>query len=222
MRARSASVIVEMMSMSNAGADLDGIDFVPWKIPDFNADGGHHSQHAGSLAEKSDVVLKEAYSEGFESGRKEGVESARQETAGQVRQFIDVLDSLSRYAREFDQQIVRDLVGLSGKIAEQVILRELSLAPELMLAMVEKIIESIPTSEPNVAIYLHPHDATAFNDYLAGTQHQNWKIVEDVELNQGDCRLESIDSIVYSRLPEQINTILKNALVEDADSPDSA
>lgn len=202
--------------MSEARTDPDDIDFVPWEIPNFDADDGLGSTNSGSLAERSEAVLKGAFAEGFESGRREGIESAKQETSGQVSQFVEVLDSLSRYAREFDQQIARDLVALSGKIAEQVILKELSLAPELMLALVEKIIESLPKEDLTVSIYLHPHDATAFNEHLTGTLHQHWKIIEDTELNRGDCRIESTNSIINNKLDQQINTILTALLEQSA------
>lgn len=202
--------------MSDIRTGNSEVDVVLWQIPSFDIEIHHRFPGNGSLEDRADVVLKEAYSEGFERGRREGMESARDETSTLVSGFVDVMESLSHYTQDFDEQIARDLVELSTKIAEQVILKELSIAPELLIGIVEKIFDSLPDKGSRVSVYLHPQDATAFNDQLAGSEHEFWKILEDSELNRGDCRLESNDSIISNKLEEQIETMLTTLLERDA------
>ncbi len=208
--------------MSEPGVADDHMEFLPWQIPSLGGQDGHSTSGGASIEEKAEAILNKAYAEGFESGRKEGVDTARRETAEQVNQFIEIANSLSCATEAFDEQIAQDLVALATTIAEQIILREISISPELLLGMVEKIINNLPEKKADTSIFLNPLDATAFSDYLSGNEDLQWRIVHDPEMNRGDCRLESNDSIVQYRLHDQIDGILSASLEYDAQQSDTA
>ncbi len=196
--------------MSSTDLSTRNFDFIPWQMPNFN----HQVPRGVDLEVKADKVLKEAYAEGFELGRKEGIEKARSETAMMVNQFAKVLESLNAYTHDFDDQIARDLVSLSGKIAEQIIHRELTVSPEAMYSMIEKIVGNLPGEDFNVSILLNPGDAAAFRDQL----HESslaWKIIDDAEIERGDCRVQSNNSTVNCKLADQVIAILEASLDDD-------
>ncbi len=207
--------------MSEPGVADSHKEFSPWQIPSLGGEDANGSR-ALSIEEKTESILNKAYAEGFESGRKEGIDTARRETAEQVNQFIEIANSLSRATEAFDEQIAQDLVALATSIAEQIILREISIAPELLVGVVEKIINNLPDKKAETSIFLNPLDATAFSDYLSGNEDLQWIIVQDPDMDRGDCRIESNDSIVQYRLDDQINGILNASLEYDAQQPDTA
>ncbi len=201
--------------MSDLRTGSGGADFQPWKMPNF--DGDSLAGMPGSAAERSELARKEAWEEGFEKGRQEGLESVRQATREKARLLAEVVDSLNRHVQEFDEQIARDIAALSARIAEQIVQRELSLSPELLLDIVQRLIRGLPAPESSVVIYLHPADLQAIQEYTREFAERDWKMLEDPMLNPGDCRLEAADSVVHGTVNNQIESILASVLEPDAD-----
>lgn len=187
-------------STSRGGAHA----FSAWQMPNFG-----DAQRQGRETVDVEKVRQQAYSEGFELGRKDGIESARQATAAEVQRFVQMADALAFSSKDIDQQISEDLASLAARIAEQLVQRELTLCDRTIQAVVERVIQSLPDHEGHVVVTLCPEDASALIDHVADLGQVGWEIREDPGMVRGDCRVEGRDSFIHATLESQIQTILQ-------------
>ncbi len=169
---------------------------------------------SGSLqpmtAEKLEKIEKQAHKEGFEQGHKEGLDAAQKEIAAQMQRLSQIMRALAEPLQAADQQVEEELIQLAMAVARQIIRRELQTDPEQVVAVVREAMAELPSSARNIRIFLHPDDAAlvrdAFNTEEAETAP--WKIVEEMALSRGGCRIESDNSMVEASLEKRLNTIL--------------
>jgi flagellar assembly protein FliH len=161
-------------------------------------------------AEKLEAIEKQAHQEGFEQGHKEGLEAAQKEIAAQMQRLNQIIRALAEPLQAADQQVEQELISLAMAVARQIIRRELQTEPEQIVAVVREAMAELPSSARNIRIFLHPDDAVLVRDALnteeAGTAP--WKIVEELALTRGGCRVESDTSTVEASLEKRLNTIL--------------
>ncbi len=191
--------------MSSSTSRGQGPGFAAWEMPNFG-------DSAGAEADAVDLekLKQQAYSEGFELGRRDGIESARRDTAEEVKRFVDVADSLSFAVTDIDTEISADLANLAARIAEVIIRRELSLTADAVFNLVDRVVQSLPENEGRVVVSLCPEDASALNDHVQAVQKQGWELREEVGMKRGDCRVEGSDSFVHATLTEQIENVLES------------
>ncbi len=192
-----------MSSFTSRGAAMS---FSAWQMPNF---GDVPGQSGGDQVDV-EKLRQQAYSEGFELGRKDGIESARRDTAGEVQRFVKMADSLSFSTKDVDQQISEDLATLAARIAEQLVQRELSVCGETIYSVVERVIQSLPDHDGHVIVTLCPEDASSLNDHIAEIEQAGWEVREDPSLVRGDCRVEGRDSFIHATLSSQIESIVHN------------
>lgn len=161
-------------------------------------------------AEKLEAIEKQAHQEGFEQGHKEGLEAAQKEIAAQLQRLNQIMRALAEPLQAADQQVEQELIALAMAVARQIIRRELQTDPEQVVAVVREAMAELPSSARNIRIFLHPDDATLVRSALNTEEAETapWKIVEEMALSRGGCRVESDTSMVEASLEKRLNTIL--------------
>lgn len=161
-------------------------------------------------AEKLEAIHKEAHREGFEQGHREGLEAAQKEVAAQMQRFNQIMRALSEPLAAADEQVEQELVALSMAVARQIIRRELQSDPEQVVGVVREAMAELPSSARNIRIFLHPDDASLVREALNTEEDETapWKIVEDMVLTRGGCRVESDTSRVDASVEKRLNAIV--------------
>ncbi len=180
-----------------------------WELPVVEGRDAFNSMRP-MTAEKLEAIHKEAHKAGFEQGHREGLEAAQKEIAAQMQRFNQIMRALSEPLAAADEQVEQELIALAMAVARQIIRRELQTDPEQVVGVVREAMAELPSSARNIRIFLHPDDASLVREALNTEEDETapWKIVEDMVLTRGGCRIESDTSRVDASVEKRLNTIV--------------
>lgn len=193
-----------------AFTDPNGIDTNPgkltawqrWELPAFEA-GRALALNAGlPTAAEIEQIHQQSRDEGFQLGFAEGKQNGYAEGLTQASEQNKRLSALTtQLEQQVDEQVARELMGLSLDIARQVIQQSLKIQPDLLLGMVREAIGSLPVFNQAAHLILNPADAALVRERI-GEQlsHSGWKILEDARMARGDARLETANSQIDASL----------------------
>ncbi|WP_285434767.1 flagellar assembly protein FliH [Pseudomonas sp. fls2-241-R2A-110] len=163
--------------------------------------------------EELESIRQEAYNEGFAVGEREGFHSAtlkvRQEAeailAPKVAGLEQMMVNLFEPIAEQDTQIEKSLIDLVQHITKQVIQRELAIDSTQIEHVMREALKLLPLGATNVRLYINPQDFEQVKA-LRERHEETWRIVEDVSLLPGGCRVETehsrIDATVETRVAQ--------------------
>jgi flagellar assembly protein FliH len=217
MRARSHWVVVAMSSSKFSSGLIDGDDlsaFERWELPAMG--GGRKSVEEVGIEEVAPItadqlaqIQKQAHDEGFEQGRRKGLQAARTEVDATLQRLEKIIHSLAVPLQAVDEQVEGELLQLSIAIARQIIRRELQSDPQQVIGVVRDALSALPSAARNVRIHLNPEDALLVREKLvpADDAEMPWKIVDDLTLTRGGCRVESATSRIDASLEKRLNSV---------------
>ena len=161
-----------------------------------------HAMHEAHLA----ALEREAFAKGFAQGEHAGAEAAGQRGEAMLHRLTQTLDELTTVRADMIRQTERQMVQLALAIARRIVQREVSLDPDLLLAMAHVALERLGETV-QVTVRLHPDDyAAARAERVAELAASNVTIVADARLSRGACRVESdmglLDAGIDSQLQE--------------------
>ncbi len=155
---------------------------------------------------------QQAQQEGYEAGYAAGVQQGVQDS----QQIGQIMTQLQIQISQLDQQLLQSLMDLALELAHQVVRQALQVKPELVLAVVQEAVASLPHFNQTAHLFLHPEDAPLVRRALEDTLgHSGWKILEDSRLARGGCRVETahsqIDASVGKRWQQVVASIGQTA-----------
>lgn len=145
------------------------------------------AEHDAHLA----ALEREAFAKGFAQGERAGAEAASQRGEATLHRLTETLNELMNVRTDMIRQTERQMVHLALAIARRILQREVSLDPDLLLAMARVALERLGDSA-RVMVRLHPDDyAAAGAARVADFTTSNVTVVADSRLSRGACRVES-------------------------------
>jgi flagellar assembly protein FliH len=144
-------------------------------------------EHEAHLA----ALEREAFGKGYAQGEQAGAEAASQRGEAMLHRLTETLNELTHVRADMIRQTEKQMVHLALAIARRILQREVSLDPDLLLAMARVALERLGESA-RVTVRLHPEDyaaagAARVTDFTTSTV----TIVSDARLSRGACRVES-------------------------------
>ena len=162
-------------------------------------------------AAPNSAALAKAREEGF----REGVETGRREAEVLLNAERDALrevrNGLAQLMSEFEQSLANDVLSMSLELAKLIVRHSVKVKPDLVLSVVKEAVASLPGVDQQTTIHLHPSDAALLRKLAESDQTLNelpWKIVEDVRLERGGCRLETAATEVDATLETRWRRII--------------
>ena len=193
-----------------------------WELPTFDVKPPPEPPVSNNLptAEQIEQIHQQAHEEGFEAGHKTGhsegyqagYAEGAQQAAGETRRMMELMDVLAQDLQQADKQISQDLLQLALEIARQMLQQALNVRPELLLEVIQSAIKELPHFNQHAHLVLHPDDAELVRAHM-GEQlsHTGWKILEDMQMERGGCRLETahsqIDATLATRWQRVVSSI---------------
>ncbi len=179
-------------------------------------------------AEEIERIHQDAHREGYEAGHQEGRDAGYRDGMAQAGDDIGRLralaDTLADAMQNVEQALGQELLGLALDIAKQMLVKALEVKPELLLPVIRAAIESLPQNAQHPHIHLHPQDAALVREMLKSAEpHANWRVVEDLRIAPGGCRIETSTAEVDATLPSRWHRIASalgqdNAWLDDRDA----
>lgn len=212
------SVVVAMSSSKFSSGLIDGDSlsaFERWELPAMG-EGRRKSVEEVAIeevvpitAEQIEEIQQQARKEGFEQGRRDGLQAARKEVDATLQRLEQIIHSFAEPLQAVDEQVEGELLQLAIAIARQLIRRELQSDPAQVLGVVREALSALPSAARNVRIHLHPEDALLVREELisADEGEMPWKIVDDLTLTRGGCRIESATSRIDASVEKRLNNV---------------
>ncbi len=182
-------------------------------------------------ARQIQILQKDAYDEAFASGHKEGLEKGyrdgdRQAQArlnAQIEMFQNLMTQLAAPLQKLDDDVENNIIALTIQIARHLVRREMKAEPGEIVAVVREALGVLPVSAPRPRIYLHPEDAEVVRIALSIADDENgWRIVEDLSITRGDCRVETESSLIDASVDARLSAISVKLLGGERDSDSGA
>ncbi|WP_428239457.1 FliH/SctL family protein [Gynuella sp.] len=179
---------------------------------------GHDEGLEKGLQEGREQGLPEGVEQGIERGQKLGHEQGlkdAQEEMDQLRMtFAILLTQLDEQLQSERTELDQALVSLVMRLTKNLVLRELSMSPELIQAIVAKAVSALPNPSERIVIEVNPQHVELVNE-LAEQHESNWVVKSNEQLAEGGCTLRTTNSLVdYTlehRFKQQIEAILTEA-----------
>jgi flagellar assembly protein FliH len=164
-------------------------------------------EHQAHLA----ALEREAFAKGYAQGERAGIEAGGKRAEAMLRRVAQTLTDLASLRETLIQQTERQMVQLAITIARRIVLREVSLDPELIAAMAHVALKKLGTASP-ATIRLNPEDYT-----VVAHEGESWgggqvTVVPDPAIARGGCLVESefgrIDASIERQLEEMSRALL--------------
>lgn len=171
-------------------------------------------ERLADIARKIDEDRAQAHAEGYAAGMAEGrtagIEDGRAAGLAEGRaQAEEEKEALRQIAETFGTEVARaneliavDMLDLSLDLAKAMLKTALKIQPELVVPIVREAIHYLPTLQQPALLHLHPEDAaivaTHMNDEI---NTAGWRIVEDVHMDRGGCRVETATNQIDATAP---------------------
>ncbi len=164
------------------------MECTPWKMPNV----GDKLSSAKSLL-ADEVKAKREHSEYQEKGYAEGKAKAEQEAQHTLQQAMlklqESLDILAKPLALINESIIEELMQFTQHVTEACILREMTIAPEIITSIFNEIKSKIPTADILYTLHLNPDDHQYLSEHTEAVA--NIQLVPDSALLRGETRLHS-------------------------------
>lgn len=157
-----------------------------------------------------------AYNEARSEGYAAGMEAAKRETDANREMLNGYLRALAQPFDEQNTQLAEHIASLAGKIAKNLVEKELNTSKESLVAMVQSAVKALGSRANEIKIQLHPQSADYIREQIRGDEEKtSWQVIDDPTMGIGDCKVSCDNSIVDSALDDRIDRIIAQFL-EDA------
>jgi flagellar assembly protein FliH len=177
-----------------------------WELDSFEAPQQDHRAAVLPTAAQLERLHQQAHEEGYAAGHHEG--SAR--AAAEAERLQQIAAALGEAAQQFDQHIAEDLLALGLAISRQVLRQAIKLRPELILAVVNEVLGSLPLAHQRARLVLHPEDAALVRHSLGERfSHAGWEIVDNADMTRGGCLLEAAECEIDATLERRWQRVVE-------------
>jgi flagellar assembly protein FliH len=178
----------------------------------------HQPNHDVHLA----ALEREAFAKGFAQGEQAGADQASQRGEAMLYRLMQTIEELTQVRAQMIQQTERQMVQLALAVARRVIHREVSLDPDLLVAMARVALERLGETA-QVTVRLHPEDYQAAGaERVAQQAGSNVTVVADAHLSRGGCRIESDMGMLDAGVDAQLQEIARALLGGEEDTQGAA
>jgi len=183
-----------------------------WRTPRLIEDSSEKANASEDEEQRKNSAYNQARSEGYAAG----IEAAKKETDANREMMNGYLKALAQPFDDQNNQLAERIASLAGKIAKNLVEKELCTSQESLITMVQSAVKALGSSANEIKIRLHPQSATFIREQIEGDDEKtSWQVIDDPSLGLGDCKVSCDNSIVDSGLDDRINLIIAQFL-EDA------
>lgn len=152
---------------------------------------------AESAAAQLQSIQSKAYDDGHATGYQAGYAAGIQQAQTETARLQTLMQNLQTALTQIDEQLAQSLLDLSLEIAHKMVIEALHIRPEIILKVVSTAISSLPHFNQNAHLILHPMDAELVRKQMGeDLTHTGWKIITDLKIEPGGCRVETAHSNV--------------------------
>lgn len=139
-------------------------------------------------------IEKESSAASYEDGYARGLEVGREEITKATASLSRVIEGFGGAVVELNAEVESALVALAVEMARRVVLHELSLGPEPLLAALRECLRRVPVPRGRLRLRLHPADREMLATAQQELPRKDIELLDDPTLSRGGCVLEVVES----------------------------
>lgn len=155
-------------------------------------------------------VEKQAFEQGYQEGERIGKQMGEKMVAAAVQRYDRGVAEIASLHQALRDAMEREAVRLALAVARRIVVRELSLEPDLVAALVSVALKRVQ-GQAGITARVSPHDFPRL-DALLRAGYPDVTVKEDASLERGDFMLDSAQTHVDGRLSSQIDAIARALL----------
>lgn len=159
---------------------------------------------ADELDAIADAARQEGYQQGFAEGRMAGLAHADV----LITRVQGVLANLARPLEAVDDETQQQLTELSLMLAERILRQTLPQQPTSLLGFIRESLDVLNSDGREVALHLHPEDASAVTELIAPDASCKWRVTPDRNLRPGDVRIQTPTGAIDGRVRQRLEALL--------------
>lgn len=159
-------------------------------------------------------IEREAFVKGYAQGERAGMEAGAQRAEAMLRRLAATIDELAELRRTIVRQTERQMVELALSVARRIVLREVTLDPEIVAAIAHVALDRLGQDSP-ATVRLSPEDYAA----VMSARGESWAgshvtVMPDVAVARGGCLVESDFGLVDASIDAQLQELGRSLLGE--------
>lgn len=149
------------------------------------------SELSETLAQMTDAARQEGYQQGLRQGYEEGGQQVRLELGVNQQALASIAEAMHKIVDVHQQQITQDLLDLALDIAKSMVKSRIEVNHDIIIAVVEEAIQSLPYIQKPAKIIVNPKDAAIIKQALAEKINGTWLVAENNDVERGGCLIET-------------------------------
>ena len=177
---------------------------------------------ASDLAAARERELAEAYTLGFDEGRREGEQAEQARLRLTVGAAEEALETLRSNEERWNGAIEENIAALAVTVARHIVDREIASDHEIVLRLVRRAVGEFRIDQPvririnpnDLAILEHHSELSLTNTIGAPTPDAQW--IGDPRIASGGCVVEGRERIVDGRVDTGLERVYRRLTYNDA------
>lgn len=176
--------------------------------------------------EALEAVRAQAFAEGLEQGRAEGLQQAAEQQHArqqatqqaqdqQVKQLLSAIQQAMDAFRQDPASLFEPLKKLALRLAEELVLGELSVSPQAIDRLVQRCVDTLDTSASTpLVIQLSPSDLALLREHpeTESDRPDHWTWEVDASLLPGSVRIKANDTVVSDFVETRLTALAQSLL----------
>lgn len=165
--------------------------------------------------QRAQAELLAARQEAIAAGHQEGMQAGRAAVAQECTRMKDLADSYANALDNLDFRLAGMVLDLALDVARQVIVGELAVRPERILAIVKLALNQMAETTREARLLINPEDAALIRPHLDLILDKNrLRMVEDMRIVRGGCLIETtqgdLDATLQARWRQVVQVLGSN------------
>ena len=176
-----------------------------------------------TLAQARQAELDTAYLRGLAEGREQGEQAERARLRGAMMAAESALDDVRTAEARWLVNVEENLAAIAIGVAQQVILRDVTAAPEIVLEMVSRAVQEFGLDQA-LSIRVNPGDLESLlsveradsDDIGQITKGREVRWIHDARIEPGGCVVEGRERIVDGRVDTALERLYRRLTYTNA------
>lgn len=171
--------------------------------------------------EDIEILQKQAYEEGKRLGIEDGKKAGMAELQARAQQLVDIMHILDNPLQQLDKDVEKQLTELTLCLTRMLLKKECSTDAKHIQSLIHESLDFLPIHSRHIKVRLNPADIRLLSEAGIDVEAQDWVCIEDSDISQGGCLVESDQSHIDASLETRMQQLEKQLYEQHAVSGDA-
>ena len=160
--------------------------------------------------------IEEGNIQGLEEGNAQGLLEGKEVIEQLAGNWKGLIEQLHSPMATVEKNVEEQLLNLVVQLTEAVVLQEAKTNPDILMAAITTGIKSLPSSEPQTQIYLHPDEIKMVEEQFGADyiNESGWRLLPAPQLSPGSCQIENSTSNIDLQIKNRLKQVLEPFLLD--------